>query len=70
MTHDNDNSPAGDLLLGAKAIATFLGIGQRQIYRLIGEGVLPSFKIAGTVSARRSTLTAWMADQEAAARAA
>lgn len=68
--HDNDNSPAGDLLLGAPSIADYLGIKQRQVYRLIGEGALPSFKIAGTVSARRSTLAAWLADTEAAARAA
>lgn len=68
--HNNDNSPSGDLLLGAPKIAEFLGIGQRQVYRLAEERVLPVFKIAGTVSARRSTLTAWLVEQEAAARAA
>ena len=68
MSHaDNDNNPAGDLLLGAPAIASFLGVTQRQVYRLVGEGLVPSFKLGGTVSARRSTLSAWLAAQESSA---
>lgn len=66
MHHDNDNLPTADLLFGAKAIAEFLGINQRQTYRLVYDGVLPSFKLGGTVAARRSTLTKWLAAQEAA----
>lgn len=61
----NDNIPA-DLLLGADAIAAFLGITRRQTYRLVYEGVIPSFKAGGSVSARKSSLTKWMAAQEAA----
>lgn len=61
----NDNNP--DLLMGADAIARFLGITRRQAYRLIYDGLLPSFKLGGTVSARRSSLTAWLAEKEAAA---
>lgn len=61
----NDNSPA-DLLLGADAIATFLGITPRQVYRLSSDKVIPSFKAGGTVAARRSSLTKWMEDAEAA----
>lgn len=67
MQHDNDNSPPGDLLLGARAIGEFLGVDQRQVYRLIDQRVIPSFKVAGAVSARRSSLTAWMAALERAA---
>ncbi|TGV61543.1 DNA-binding protein [bacterium M00.F.Ca.ET.141.01.1.1] len=61
----NDNNP--DLLMGADAIARSLGITRRQAYRLIYDGLLPSFKLGGTVSARRSSLTAWLAEREAAA---
>ncbi len=67
MKHNNDNLPIADLLFGAKAIADFLGINQRQTYRLIYDSVLPSFKLGGTVAARRSSLTKWLAAQEAAA---
>jgi excisionase family DNA binding protein len=70
MDPANDNSPVGDMLLGARAVATFLGISQRQIYRLADERLIPTFKVGGTLSARRSSLTAWMTAQEAATRAA
>lgn len=67
MDHANDNSTAGDLLLGADAIAKFLGITRRQTYRLVYDAVIPSFKAGGTVAARRTSLTKWMATSEAAA---
>lgn len=66
MNHANDNDHQGDLLLGAAAIGKFLGITRRQTYRLIYDGIAPSFKVGGTVAARRSSLTAWMEKQEAA----
>lgn len=62
---NNDNA-AGDLLLGADAIASYLGITRRQAYRLVYDSIIPSFKAGGTLAARRSSLTAWMAAQEAA----
>jgi len=65
MEAANDNS--GDLLLGANAIAGHLGITPRQAYRLIYAGVLPTFKLGGAVSARRSSLNRWLAEQEAPA---
>lgn len=66
MKADNDNT-IGDLLMGAHAIAKFLGITQRQTYRLIYGGEIPSFKLGGSVAARRSTLATWLAETEAAA---
>lgn len=65
MTPDNDNS--GDLLLGAPAIAKFLGVTQRQVYRLVTDKVVPSFKAGGTIAARRSSLRRWMDAAEMAA---
>jgi len=64
MEAANDN--AGDLLMGANAIAKYLGITPRQTYRLIYGGVLPTFKLGGAVSARRSSLSRWLAEREAA----
>lgn len=66
-TSDNDNFPVGDLLMGADAIAAFLGITRRQTYRLVYDDLLPSFKLGGTVAARRSSLRNWMAEKEARA---
>ncbi|MBB4192833.1 putative DNA-binding transcriptional regulator AlpA [Rhizobium aethiopicum] len=56
----------GDLLMGANAIAKFLGVTSRQVYRLTYGDLMPHFKLGGSVAARRSSLTKWMAEQEAA----
>jgi len=64
---DNDNFIEGDLLMGANAIANFLGVTPRQVYRLTYGELVPHFKLGGTVAARKSTLTKWMAAQEVAA---
>lgn len=58
MNAANDNER--DLLMGAIAIADFLGITRRQAYRLIHDDIIPSFKLGGTVAARRSSLRSWM----------
>jgi excisionase family DNA binding protein len=56
--------PQADLLLGAGAIATYLGVTRRQVYRLVYDSIIPSFKAGGTVAARKSSLDKWMAKQE------
>lgn len=66
MQAANDNVIEGDLLMGANAIARFLGVTPRQVYRLTYGELVPHFKLGGTVAARKSTLTKWMAAQEAA----
>lgn len=66
MTPDNDNL-ANDILRGADAIAAFLGFPRRAIYHLVSKGALPSFRLGETVCARKSTLTAWISEQERAA---
>nr|WP_246802282.1 helix-turn-helix domain-containing protein [Rhizobium leucaenae] len=67
MEASNDNILEGDLLIGAGAIAKFLGVSARQTYRLTYDGIIPHFKIGGSVAARRSSLAMWMADAERAA---
>ncbi|MEQ1406142.1 helix-turn-helix domain-containing protein [Neorhizobium sp. Rsf11] len=66
MNAANDNAIEGDLLMGAPAIAKFLGVTQRQVYRLCYDGIAPHFKLGGSVAARRSTLAKWMAEAERA----
>lgn len=63
MQASNDN---GQLLMGARAIGAYLGLTERQTYRLLYECGLPSFKLGGTVAARRATLDRWLEEQEAA----
>lgn len=50
----------GDLLMGADSIAAYLGVTRRQVYRLVYDEIIPSFKLGGTVAARKSSLTVWM----------
>lgn len=66
MTPANDNLST-DLLRGAEAIAAFLGFPRRAIYHAISKNSLPHFRIGETVCARKSTLTAWIEQQEGAA---
>ncbi len=53
-----------DLLYGASAIARFLGVLPRQARHLIFSGRIPTFKIGRNVCARKSSLTAWLEEQE------
>ncbi|WP_065091605.1 helix-turn-helix domain-containing protein [Rhizobium leucaenae] len=59
-------APRGDLLMGADAIADYLGVTRRQVYRLVYDQIIPSFKLGGTVAARKSSLTKWMQELEQA----
>ena len=45
-----------DVLLGAAAIAAFLGLKRHQAFRMLETGSIPGFKLAGRWVARRSTL--------------
>lgn len=45
-----------DLLMGAKAVAEFVGISERQVYHMLARRQLPGFKIGNTVAAQKSTI--------------
>lgn len=60
----------GEMLYGTKAIAEFLGIRPRQALHLVEQDRLPNFRVGRVVCANRSTLRAWLAEQEAAAHRA
>ena len=66
MTTDTENKP--DLLYGIHAIADFLGIKERSAYHLCETRRIPFFKVGKTVCARRSTLTAKLAELEEASQ--
>ncbi|EBU7498353.1 hypothetical protein DK058_26135, partial [Salmonella enterica subsp. enterica serovar Typhi] len=57
---------AEDILRGADAIATYMGLPRRAVYHAVAKGQLPAFRIGETVCARKSTLRGWIAKQEAA----
>lgn len=63
---DNMTENNLEILAGANAIAAALGLKRRQVYALIDNGHLPTFKLGGTVCARKSTLAKWL-DAKAAA---
>lgn len=56
-----------DLLYGVPAIAKYLQLTTAQVYHLSSSGTIPTFKIAAKVCARRSSLQAWLVEQEAKA---
>lgn len=62
MDHANDNDPT--ILMGAAAIAEYLGITRRQAYRLVYDTDLPTFRLDGTVAARKASVSTWLVKQE------
>jgi excisionase family DNA binding protein len=62
---ETDNR-ASDLLYGARAIAGYLGVSQKQVYHLIETKRIPAFKVGKVVCSRRSTMDAALDHLEAA----
>ncbi|MBC2887300.1 DNA-binding protein [Brucella intermedia] len=62
MTHGEDKA---DLLYGARPIADFLGMTEKQARHRIDDGHIPTFRIGGTICSRKSTLTKWLDEMEA-----
>ena len=60
------NEPlAGDLMRGVGAIAAFLDWTQSQTFHALQSGQLPAFKLGRVWHARKSTILAHIAAQEA-----
>lgn len=57
-----------DLLYQVSAIPKFLGMSEKQARHRAERGDIPTFKLFGSRCGRRSTLNAWLAEQEAEAR--
>ncbi len=63
-------SLSADLMTGAEAIAEFMfgdtsDTSRRRVYHAADKLGLPTFKLGGTLCARRSTILAWIERQEA-----
>lgn len=61
----SNHNIADDILKGADAIAEFIGEDRRAIYHAAKKGTIPIFRIGENIRARKSTLLAWIAQQEA-----
>ena len=59
-----DTPVAGDIIVGADEIASFLGIKRRQVYNASERGYLPLFRMGSLLCARRTTLSRWIVEQE------
>lgn len=57
--------PQADLLYGMAAIGKHVGLTARQVEHIVARGELPVFKVGRIICARRSTLAAHFAEQEA-----
>jgi len=66
MTTERTPELRDDLIVGADALASYLGMTQRQVYGAVERRTLPFFKIGAHVCARKSVLLAWIERQESA----
>lgn len=60
-----NEAETADLLYGVPAIAAFLQMREKQVRHRVDAGLIPSFRIGGTVCARRSAIKAWLDNCEA-----
>nr|USU32928.1 DNA-binding protein [Methylobacterium sp. OTU13CASTA1] len=68
MESDKSDMEGGAVLYQVPAIAAFLGMPVKATRHRVEAGEIPTFRIGRTVCARRSTLTAWLAEREAEAQ--
>ena len=66
---DMRRTETADLLHGVKAIGEYLGMTRAAAQHRIDSGIIPHFRMGGSIVARRSSLDAWIAEREAASRA-
>jgi hypothetical protein len=65
---DGENAH-GDVVYGVAAIAKFLSAPKRAIQHQVTMKRLPVFRMGRSIAARKSTLSAWIADREKVAGA-
>ena len=56
-----------DATLTVQEVAVYLKVNPKTIYRLVREGRLPGFKVAGSWRFRRDDIDNWIDDQKRAA---
>ena len=55
-----------EMIVGAKNIATVLGIPSRRVYEMADKGTIPVIKFGGSIAIRKTKLAAWIEELEAA----
>lgn len=50
-----------------RELAAYLKTAEKTLYRLVGEGAVPGFKVGGSWRFRKSEIDKWIKKQEAAA---
>jgi DNA binding domain, excisionase family len=53
-----------DTILTVKEAAQILRTSQATMYRLVGKGEIPHFRVNGSIKFRLGTLTSWINQQE------
>ncbi|RRD21584.1 DNA-binding protein [Brucellaceae bacterium VT-16-1752] len=65
MTHEREDA---DLLYGAAAIASFLGIPKRAAQHQVKIGRIPTFRLGANICATKTSLRTWLTKKEAEMR--
>lgn len=66
-----DSGPlSDDLMIGASALAAWLGVPERKVFYIAEMKQLPFFKIGGKLAGRKSTITEHIANLERQAQVA
>jgi excisionase family DNA binding protein len=55
-----------DTAMTVSDVATYLSVNEKTVYRLVGKGALPGFKVAGHWRFRRGDIDRWIEDQKRA----
>ena len=57
----------GNITMTVQEVAGYLKVNPKTVYRLVREGRLPGFKVAGSWRFRRDDIDGWIDDQKKAA---
>lgn len=58
----------GESAMTVREVATYLNVNEKTVYRLVQEGRLPGFKVAGTWRFKREDIDLWIEKQKQAAQ--
>jgi excisionase family DNA binding protein len=64
MTMEKAMSEEAQPALTVRDLAAYLSVDEKTIYRLVGRGKLPGFKVAGSWRFRRNDIDEWIEKQK------
>lgn len=53
-----------DEIMTLKEVAEYLRVAEKTVYRLVGEGKLPGFKVGGAWRFKRSDIERWIVERQ------